>query len=229
MYKALFDIVGCSLEDDTLLKQAFTHPSYAEFHHLTHLDSYERLEFLGDAVLKLTASDILYKKYPDYTEGQLSKLRSFLVSDNILSELSLELGLNKFLLLSDSEEKSGGRVRISNVACAFEAMLGAYYLSGKEEDIKLFLNRVLMPKLEKIELNLSRYNAKEILQEYTQGVDKTLPEYIVVNTTGPAHSCSFEVEVYFQGKVLGKGVGTSKKSAQTDAAYNACVALGIVQ
>jgi ribonuclease-3 len=227
MYREIFEIFGTSVPDVSLIETALTHPSYTELKGLPNSACYERLEFLGDSMLKLAASEILFKMFPNAREGELSKIRSFLVSDNTLAELSLELGFNKYLRLSDSEEKAGGRVRVSNNACAFEALLGAFYLNGKEYEVKLFLNRVLEPKIKNIQENFVKYNAKEILQEYTQGIDKTLPVYTVVNEIGPAHSKIFEVEVAYNGKVLASGKGKTKKAAQIDAAYNACKNLNL--
>ena len=227
MYRKVFDAFGIELSDVSFLETVFTHPSYTELMGLSHLYSYERLEFLGDSMLKLVASDILYSMFPEAREGELSKIRAFLVSDNTLAEISLELGFNEYLRLSESEEKAGGRVRVSNNACAFEAILGAFYLAGKEIEIKSFLKKVLEPKIKKIKENFVQYNAKEILQEYTQGIDKKLPVYTVINESGPAHSKVFEVEVAYNGNVLACGKGKTKKAAQIDAAYQACKNLNI--
>ena len=229
MYSKIFEAFGTSVSDVSLIEQAFTHPSYSEIKGLPHSSCYERLEFLGDSMLKLVASEILYSMFPEAKEGELSKIRSFLISDKTLAEISLELGFDEFLRLSDSEEKAGGRKRVSNNACAFEALLGAFYLLGKESEIKLFLNKVLAPKIDLICQNFLQYNAKEILQEYTQGIDKTLPVYTVVQETGPAHSKVFEVEVSYNNKVLAKGSGKTKKAAQIDAAYNACLFLNLTK
>lgn len=228
MYSELCNIYGVLVEDSTLVEMALTHPSYIQSNGLSTLETYERLEFLGDSLLKLVASEILYKMYPDYDEGKLSKIRSFLVSDNTLAEISISLGLNSFLRLGEGEEKSGGRVRVSNNACMFEALLGAFYLLGHEQAMKTFLNNVLPSKIAEITKNMERYNAKEILQEYTQGLDKKLPTYCVVKTSGPAHKQVFEVEVSYNNQVLAKGEGNSKKSAQINAAYLACKSLGII-
>lgn len=229
MYKDLLEIYGVQVEDTVLIEKALTHPSFVQANGLTGLDSYERLEFLGDSLLKLAASDILYNLFPDYSEGNLSKIRSFLVSDNTLADIAISLGLNKYMRLGEGEEKSGGRNRVSNNACMFEALLGAFYLMGKEEAMKKFLCKNLSPKILEITENLERYNAKEILQEYTQSINKKLPEYNVIKTSGPAHSQIFEVEVIFNGKFLAVGEGYSKKSAQIDAAYHACKSLGIIK
>lgn len=229
MYKELLDIYAISTEDTSLVEIALTHPSYTQVHNLEYTECYERLEFLGDSFLKLAASEILYKMFPEYTEGNLSKIRSFLVSDNTLAEISLELGLHKFLRLAEGEEKSGGRTRISNNACAFEALLGAFYLLHKEVELKAFLNRVLTPKISSVIENFGQLNAKEILQEYTQGINKTTPIYEVVNITGPDHAHTFEVSVSFNGEILAYGSGNTKKTAQINAAYQACKKLEIIK
>ena len=230
MYNELFNIYGVEpTEDVSLIEKALTHPSYIQQNNMTFIDSYERLEFLGDSLLKLVSSEILYKKFPDYTEGKLSKIRSFLIADATLAEISFELGLNKFLRLGDGEEKCGGRKRTSNNACMFEALLGAFYLLGKENEIKTFLNNVLSTKISTIIDNIEQYNAKEILQEYTQSIDKKIPQYEVVKTSGPAHAQIFEVDVIYNEKILAHGKGTTKKAAQINAAYLACKSLGIIK
>ena len=139
MYSKIFEAFGTSVSDVSLIEQAFTHPSYSEIKGLPHSSCYERLEFLGDSMLKLVASEILYSMFPEAKEGELSKIRSFLISDKTLAEISLELGFDEFLRLSDSEGKAGGRKRVSNNACAFEALLGAFYLLGKESNFVLKL------------------------------------------------------------------------------------------
>lgn len=227
MYSEVFDAFGVRVSDVSLIEQAFTHPSYTEVNGLAVSECYERLEFLGDSLLKLGASAILFARFPEAREGELSKIRSFLVSDNTLAEIFVELGFDKFLRLSESEEKAGGRKRVSNCACAFEALLGAFYLAGEEVKAKEFLERVLNPKIDKIRENFAQYNAKEILQEYTQGVDKRLPVYTVVEESGPAHSKKFVVEVSYNGEVLARGEGKTKKTAQINAAYEACKSLGL--
>lgn len=229
MYDELLELWGIRTERMDLIRTAFTHPSCTSDESMSCPENYERLEFLGDAVLKLVVSSILYNTYPDLDEGRLSKIRSFLVADSTLAKLSFKLGLDKFLILSKSEEKCGGRKRISNNACAFEALLGAFYLDGKIEETAAFLKKILAPEIDEVVKNLDKYNAKEVLQEYTQSKDKTLPEYNVVKISGPPHKPCFEVEVLYQGKVLGSGTGASKKEAQQNAAFEACKKLGIYE
>ena len=211
-----------------LLQKALTHPSYTKERSLDDLENYERLEFFGDSVLKLFTSKMLYEIYPEYPEGELSKIRSILVSDYILSKIALEIGLDKLIILGPAEEKQGGRHRESNLACSLEAILGAYYISGKGKCIESFLDKYLKPFAQDIDEHFEKYNAKDFLQQYTQGINKTLPEYNTVSVTGPAHAPIFNVEVVWNGEVLAYANGKTKKEAQQNAAYEACKKLGIV-
>ena len=222
----LENIFGASANQE-LLDKALTHPSYTKELNLDDLLSYERLEFFGDSVLKLFTSKLLYNTYPDYPEGDLSKIRSILVSDNILSKIAFEIGIDKRIKLGPAEEKQGGRKRESNLACSVEALLGAYYLNGKTVEIENFIAQYLMPYAKDIDEHFEKYNAKDLLQQYTQGIDKTLPVYKTVAVHGPAHKPEFEIEVEWQGKVLASAKGKSKKEAQQNCAYEACKNLGL--
>lgn len=222
------NILDIECDDKKLLNIAFTHPSYTKENNLPVVDNYERLEFLGDAVLKLVTSNLLYDKYPDKDEGELSKIRSILVSDAILSNIAKDIGVDKKIILGVGEENTGGRTRESNIACVMEAVLGAYYLDGKFSCIKEFINNRLMPKSDDILEHFAKYNAKAVLQEYTQGKTKEIPVYTTVKTTGPNHNPIFEIEVSYNEEVLAIGSGHSKKEAQQDAAYKACLKLGLI-
>ena len=207
MLKEVFGAAGNS----ELIEKAITPPSYTKEYNLDSLLCYERLEFFGDSVLKLFSSKLLYETYPEYPEGDLSKIRSILISDNILAKVAFEIGLDKLIKLGPSEEKQGGRKRESNLACSLEAILGAYYLSGEGACAEEFIRKYLLPYAKDIDKHFEKYNAKDILQQYTQGIDKTLPVYKTVGTSGPAHLPVFEVEVEWQGKVLASGEGHTKK------------------
>ncbi len=215
--------------DKNLVKIALTHPSYTKEHNLSDLENYERLEFFGDSVLKLFTSKLLYNKYPESLEGELSKIRSILVSDAILAKVAVEIGLDKLIILGPSEEKQGGRKRESNIACSLEAILGAYYLSGKINEIEQFIDNYIIKYSEDIDKHFAKYNAKDILQQYTQGQNKTRPEYRVVSVSGPAHKPVFKVEVVWEEQVLAISEGKSKKEAEQNSAYEACKVLGIVE
>lgn len=221
-------IFGIKIDNPDFFKKALTHPSFTKEQDLPYVDNYERLEFLGDAVLKLATSDILYKKYPDYTEGDLSKIRSIVVSDNTLSKIANKIGFCEHIILAHHEAKQGLAHIESVCACAFEAVLGAYYLDGKFDLVIPFLQKVLMPYIEEVDKNFEKFNAKAILQEYTQGLTKEIPIYSIVGESGPAHSKTFDVEVSYQGHVIAKGQGKTKKEAEQHAAYEACKKLGAI-
>ena len=212
-----------------LIKTALTHPSFTKENNLPDIENYERLEFFGDSVLKLFTSKLLYKLYPESPEGELSKIRSILVSDAILAKVAIKIGLDKLIILGNSEEKQGGRKRESNIACSLEAVLGAYYFSGQAENIEKFINDYIIIYAEDIDKHFEKYNAKDILQQYTQGQDKTRPEYIVTSVSGPAHKPVFQVNVIWQNEILATAEGSSKKEAEQTGAYEACKKLGIIE
>ncbi len=214
--------------DEELIKIALTHPSYTKENNFSDLENYERLEFFGDSVLKLFTSKLLYETYPESPEGELSKIRSILVSDAILAKVAVKIGLDKLIILGHSEEKQGGRKRESNIACSLEAILGAYYLSGKRDEIENFIRDYILIYAEDIDKHFEKYNAKDILQQYTQGVDKTRPEYNTVSVKGPAHKPIFVVEVVWNEEILAEAEGKSKKEAEQNAAFKACENLGVI-
>lgn len=227
MPKTISEIFGIKTNKSELYRQALTHPSYIQDNNLEYNECYERLEFLGDAVLKLTISDVLFKMFPQSTEGELSKIRSIIVSDSILAKIAKKIGLSEIIIMSKSEEKQGGRKIDSICACTFEAVLGAYYLNKKENEILKFIEKTFTPYIKDVKDNLGKYHAKELLQEYTQGLTKTRPIYNVTNEIGPAHKKTFEVEVVYNDEVLATEQGKTKKDAEQKAAYTACVKLGI--
>ena len=222
------NIFGIETLTPDLYKKALTHPSYIQDNNLPYTDCYERMEFLGDAVLKLTVSDLLYRVFPDSREGEMSKIRAILVSDNMLAEIAKKNGLADIIIMNKSEEKHGGRKLNSICACAFEAVLGAYYLDGKFAEIRSYIEKTFSPLIKDVKDNLPIYNAKEILQEYTQGLTKERPVYTVINESGPEHKKQFEVQVSYREEVLATEVGKSKKDAEQKAAYVACKKLGVI-
>ncbi len=224
----LENIFGVDANEE-LLDKALTHPSYTKELNLDSLTSYERLEFFGDSVLKLFTSKLLYETYENYPEGDLSKIRSILVSDAILAGIAFEIGLDKLIKLGPAEEKQGGRKRESNLACSLEAVLGAYYLSGQGEAVERFIEKYVLPYAKDIDEHFEKYNAKDILQQYTQSIDKTLPVYRTVAVHGPAHKPEFEIAVEWQDRIIATAKGKSKKDAQQNCAYEACKVLGVVK
>lgn len=227
--KNLEEIFGININNSEYFTKALTHPSYTKEKELNYIDNYERMEFLGDAVLKLAVSDILYNKYPNYAEGELSKIRSIVVSDNTLFKIVKQNGLAKLINLGKHEEKQGCRKLESVCACAFEAVLGAYYLDGKLIELLKYIEKVLTPYIEEVDKNFEKYNAKALLQEYTQGLNKDLPVYTMKGFTGPDHNKVFTVEVSYQGNIIACGEGKSKKEAEQKAAYEACVKMGVFE
>jgi ribonuclease-3 len=222
------EIFGIETITDELYKHALTHSSYTKEHNLPETQCYERLEFLGDAVLKLTISDVLFKKYPDSPEGELSKIRSIVVSDNTLADIAKHNGLQDLIIMSKHEEKQGCRNLNSICACSFEAILGAYYLDGKFKEILQYIEKTFTPYIDDVEHHFEKFNAKAILQEYTQSKTKNTPVYTVIAEFGPAHKKEFEVEVRYNEELLAIEKGSSKKEAEQKCAYQACKKLGII-
>ena len=223
-----FNLLDIDCENKDNLQTALTHPSYTTENNISYLKNYERLEFLGDAVLKLITSNLLYKKYPEYKEGKLSKIRSILVSDNTLATIAKDIKLPEKMILGKGEEHTGGRDRESNIACTMEAIFGAYYLDGKINFVEQFLNENLLPLSDEIDMHFEKYNAKAVLQEYTQKENNSLPKYTTTNVTGPMHNPTFEVEVSYNDTTIAVGYGKNKKEAQQNGAYKACIKLGII-
>lgn len=205
--------------------QALTHSSYTYELGLAPALNYERLEFLGDAVLKLVVSDYLYERFPHYREGELTKIRAVVVSDAILAKLAERIELGAYLIMGASEARSGGARKTSNLACAFEALLGAFYLDGQIEQARVLLQDLLQDIITDVDLSKTKDNYKAVLQEFTQGEGMGLPEYVTTKETGPSHNRTFHVEVRINNEVLGYGTGKTKKEAQQQAAKLGLIAL----
>ena len=184
-------------------------------------ESNERLEFLGDSVLGLVTSEFLYRLYPNEHEGHLTKIKSLLVSKAILSRRALAMGLGRFVLMSHSEVESGGRQRLSILADAFEAVLGAIYLDQGFEPARQFIDRWLLRDSSTITSDERHVNYKSHLQEYVQSTYHTHPVYRIRSEYGPDHSKHFNVDVMVGRRVLGSGKGRNKKEAEQAAARGA--------
>lgn len=226
--KSVEEIFGIETITKDLYTKALTHSSFTKEKNLPYTDCYERLEFLGDAVLKLTVSDVLFRMFPDAQEGELSKIRGIVVSDNTLADIAKNNGLQELIIMSRHEEKQGCRKLNSICACAFEAILGAYYLDGKFKEILPYIEKTFEPYINDVKNHFEKFNAKAILQEYTQGQNKKTPVYKVINELGPEHKKEFEVEVRYNDEVLATEKGNSKKEAEQKCAYSACKKLGII-
>lgn len=213
--------IAYTFQNKKLVKQAVTHSSYANERKINKIEDYERLEFLGDAVLELVSSEFLFAKHREMPEGQLSRTRAAMVCEPSLAACARDLGLDQYILLGKGEEMTGGRSRDSIVSDAMEALIGAVYLDGGFEKAKEFIHRFVLENLENKALF---YDAKSILQEEMQksGVDV---HYVLTGESGPEHDKTFSVEVYQGEKLLGKGSGHNKKKAEQQAAHEALLLL----
>lgn len=214
----LMEKIGYEFQDTGLLKTALTHSSYANEH---NVQSYERLEFLGDSILSFIISTYLYKTYPDLPEGEMSKLRAAIVCERSLDESCRKFGGNGYIILSKGESQTGGRERSSIIADVFEAILGAIYLDGGIEPAQRFV----MDKLgETIQDSREGHGVfkdyKTQLQEIVQHQEHTV-SYSLVKEEGPEHNKRFTVQIDYLDGVLSTGVGKSKKDAEQNAAKKA--------
>ena len=203
-----------------LLAEALTHPSLGHEAQRYHFD-YQRLEFLGDAVLQLVITEYLFSHFQAEAEGQLTKLRSRLVSRDALRTHAAALDLGRYILMGRGEETSGGRERTSTLADAFEALIGALYLDGGLEVAKNFILTQTRDDLAKLAEEPVDFNPKGDLQELLQSTSPGSPVYELVSQSGPEHEKTFVSEVIWEGIVLGQGTGRSKKQAETAAALEA--------
>jgi len=185
----------------------------------------QRLEFFGDAVLQLALTEAVFARFPQADEGRLTKLRARLANRHMLFHLAQELALGDYLLLGKGEEASGGRQRPSNLADAFESVVGALYLDGGYEVARAFLLRLYASHLARLGSADTRDNPKGELQERLQMMSGKNPTYRIVSETGPDHNKRFETVVEFEGRELGRGAGSSKKEAEICAAQKALEAL----
>ncbi len=214
--------IGYQFQDQKLLAQALTHSSYANERHIgKHADN-ERLEFLGDAVLEIVSSEFLFHKYPNHSEGELTRLRASMVCEPTLAFCTRELELGKYLLLGKGEEQTGGRERKSILSDALEAVIGAIYLDGGFANAKEFIFRFVLNDIEHKQLF---YDSKTILQELVQGNFSQELHYHLLNEEGPDHDKKFVVEARIGKDVYGQGVGRTKKGAEQEAAYHTLLLL----
>ncbi len=215
---ALEKKIGYTYKDPKLLRQALTHTSYANELKINKLGSYERIEFLGDAVLEMVSSDYFYHAFPDQPEGALTKRRASAVCEQALAITAADLGLREFVLLGKGEENTGGRDRESILSDVVEAIIGSIYLDGGLDEAAKFIHRFVLNDLEKKQLF---YDAKSVLQEKVAKKGKGEPCYELVSESGPEHKKEFFVRVRLGDTVIGSGKGHSKKLAQQQAAYEA--------
>ena len=205
--------------DRGLLEHALTHTSRAHEDVSGGVIDNESLEFLGDAVLGFVVADLLFREFPEFDEGQKSKVKASLVSTTTLARQAERLALGDHLLLGRGEEKTGGRQKQALLADAYEALIAAIYLDGGIDHAREFIVRELAPLVAGVrEGGGYGRDDKSALQEFLQSQDQPLPEYRLAGTVGPDHRKRFQVDVLVRGDVLAQGAGTSKKDAEQEAA-----------
>ena len=216
--------IDYTFKDKSLLKLALSHSSFSN-EGKKHLESNERLEFLGDSVLSVIVADYLYHKYSSFPEGELTKIRASLVCEKALFEFSMQIDLGEYLYLGKGEEVTGGRERPSILADAFEALLAAVYLDGGMEAARKHIMRFI-PENINIESAVRMHDYKTWLQEVIQQNREEKIDYVITGDSGPDHDKTFEVEVHLNSNVIGIGKGKSKKQAEQNAAREALELMG---
>ena len=223
-FKRLQHIIQYHFNNQEILYAALSHTS---FNSLEIPTSFERMEFLGDSILGLTIAEELFAKYPSYSEGQLSKLKSKIVSKKFLFLKAKEIHLGDYMLLSPEAIQSGGRDSASILTDSMESLICAIYLDSNMTKAKKFIKQFILEDFQKHIQKEELTNYKSILQEYSQLKYQETPNYIITDEKGPDHEKIFSVEVYIKNKKLGFGKGPNKKEAQQNAAKKACLELNL--
>lgn len=218
--------IGYRFRDPLLLREALTHKSYSNEQPGREVPYSERLEFLGDAVLDLVVSDLIFHAYPALPEGELTRIRAEIVSERGLAEVGRRIGIGECLLLGRGEDRSGGREKDSLIADAFEAVLGAVFRDGGLEDAAQIVRRLCLPAIGEAARRKSGVDYKTRLQELLQGRCGRPPVYVLVDAEGPDHDRTYTVEVRSGGETMGQGRGRTKKGAEQEAAREALDRLG---
>jgi ribonuclease-3 len=212
--------LGYKFRNSLLLAEAMTHPSLAYESQRQHFDN-QRLEFLGDAVLQLILTEDLFRMFPDFPEGKLTKLRSRLVSRRALARFALTIDLGSYVLLGKGEEATGGRRRVSTLADAFEALIGGVYQDCGYAGTQSLVLRLFQQEIEALAGSPEERNPKGELQESLQAIHPQAPSYRVLTESGPDHRKVFQAEVSWRSLILATGKGKSKKEAEARAASEA--------
>ena len=223
MIKDLEVAIGYRFNNISLLQNALAHSSYANERWHDSLKSNERLEFLGDSILGMVTAEYLYRNFPNRPEGDLTRMRADMVCERSLAVAAEKIGLGKHLLLGNGEEIGGGRQRDSILADAVESVIAACFLDGGMEAARQFINTFVLTEIPTQKLRNTDH--KTALQELVQQKKNQTLTYALVGESGPDHDKQFVVEVSLNGKVVGKGIGSSKKRAEQDAAKSAVEAL----
>lgn len=219
--KTLEEKLGYSFRNIQLLEAALYHSSYANEHRGTGIQSNERMEFLGDAVLGMVTAEYLFRKHPNLPEGDLTRIRAALVCEESLHEVAQSLGLGEYLKLGRGEESGGGRQRPSILADATESVFAAVYLDGGIEEARTIIHRVLLDREREEVVEERRRDFKTLLQELVQRRSDQVLRYEMTGESGPDHAKVFEASVSVNGTVVGVGTGRSKKEAEQAAARSA--------
>lgn len=225
-YKDLEAQTGIEFHNLELIHRAFVHKSYVNEHRKENIKDNERLEFLGDAVLELATTHHLFEGYPDQNEGEMTAFRSALVKGRHLAEVAKELEMGKYLLLSNGEEKSGGREKNYILANVLEAFIGAIYMEHGYEVAEKFIEKFILTKLDEIIEKGLYIDAKSQFQETCQEKEDITPHYEVLKEEGPDHAKTFTMGAYIGETLVAKGKGSSKQKAEDEAAKNALKAKG---
>jgi len=227
--KELQQSIGCQFKNLAILNQALTHKSYANEAKDRNLfiEDNERLEFLGDAILSYVITEFIMEKFPEYTEGMLSRLRAHLVSETILASIASKNSLGNYLLLGKGEEISGGRLKKSILADCLEALFAGIYLDQGLDAVREFIIKNFHPYIEETTQKNFIPDFKSILQEYVQGKLNCTPIYRVTSQNGLDHEKIFEVKLTIDQTTYGIGEGRSKKEAEQKAAYHALKKMNI--
>lgn len=216
------EVIGYQYKNKELLKEALTHSSFANEQKINKSRDYERLEFLGDAVLELISSEFLFQTHPDMPEGKLTRTRASMVCEPALAYCAKDLELNQYIRLGKGEEMTGGRNRDSIISDAMEAVIGSLYLDGGFEAAHAFIHKFILSDLEN---KILFYDAKTVLQEIVQETPQGSLHYELLKEEGPDHNKCFWVEAFVNGKAISKGSGKTKKAAEQQAAYEAILIL----
>ena len=214
--------IGYHFENKLLLRQALTHSSFANEPKVNKYEDYERLEFLGDAVLELVSSEFLFQENKEMPEGKLTRMRASIVCEQALAYCAKQFGLEAHILLGVGEERTGGRTKDSIISDVMEAIIGAIYLDCGMKQAAEFIHRFVLSDLEHKKLF---YDAKTILQEVVQQKNEGKLHYELIRESGPDHDKLFVVEARIDEKKIGEGTGKTKKAAEQQAAYEALVSL----
>jgi len=220
-WQALQQVIPINFKDESLLQQAFIHSSYINENPGAPITDNERLEFLGDALLSFIVAEELYREFPNFGEGKLTEIRVSLIRQETLADIATGLKLGDYLLLGKGEEATGGRRKQTNLADAFEALIGAIFLDQGLGIAADFVLARYAAQLEEVRAKGIERNYKALLQELTQAKYKQLPAYRIVEASGPDHDKSFVIEVTLGERTLGSGSGKTRRAAEMEAARSA--------